>query len=280
VDPYGGRADLEAGLIRVLHPLSFIEDPTRIFRAVRYENRYGFRMDAHTLRLAHACVEMGLVGDLSGARLREELVAILEERHIRHSLARLCELHLDEALHPGLECGAAVAAEVEREDELRERHAPELPVWRLRLAALVRRLPAAELEVLLGRLRTRRRDARVVAAAAVLPERLRAPLAAAARPADVGELLDPQPLEVAIAIAALDGGAATAAALAYLTSLRFVQLEVNGRVLQDELGLRESPLVGRLLEELLRRKRNGELEGRADELAAARELVAAAEVAG
>src|SRR5439155_21270735 len=59
VDPFGGRRDLEEGTIRVLHNLSFIDDPTRIFRAIRYENRYGFRMDAHTERLARSCVEMG-----------------------------------------------------------------------------------------------------------------------------------------------------------------------------------------------------------------------------
>ena len=63
VDPFGGRADLDAGVIRVLHNLSFIDDPTRIFRAIRYENRYGFRMDEHTARLARSC-------DRDGARRR------------------------------------------------------------------------------------------------------------------------------------------------------------------------------------------------------------------
>ena len=79
VDPFEGRRDLQAGTIRVLHNLSFIDDPTRIFRAIRYENRYGFRMDEHTARLARGCVEMGLVGDLSSARLRDEPTALLEE---------------------------------------------------------------------------------------------------------------------------------------------------------------------------------------------------------
>ena len=77
VDPFGGRRDLVAGRIRVLHNLSFIDDPTRIFRAVRYENRYGFRMDEHTARLARGCIEMGLVGDLSSTRLLDELEALL-----------------------------------------------------------------------------------------------------------------------------------------------------------------------------------------------------------
>src|SRR5438034_1751383 len=72
VDPFSGRRDLEAKTVRVLHNLSFIDDPTRIFRAIRYENRYGFRMDDHTLRLARGTIEMGLVGDLSSARLRDE----------------------------------------------------------------------------------------------------------------------------------------------------------------------------------------------------------------
>ena len=59
VDPFGGRTDLEARRIRVLHARSFVDDPTRIFRAVRYENRLGFRMDEETLRLAHDSVETG-----------------------------------------------------------------------------------------------------------------------------------------------------------------------------------------------------------------------------
>src|SRR5205807_9476671 len=88
VDPFGGRRDLVAGRVRVLHNLSFIDDPTRIFRAIRYENRYGFRMDEHTVRLACGCIDMGLVGDLSSARLRDELVALLEEGEIEHSILR------------------------------------------------------------------------------------------------------------------------------------------------------------------------------------------------
>ena len=88
VDPFGGRRDLDARRIRVLHNLSFIDDPTRIFRGIRYENRYGFRMDEHTVRLARRTIEMGLVGDLSSARLRDGLSALLEEG-VRSSILQL-----------------------------------------------------------------------------------------------------------------------------------------------------------------------------------------------
>src|SRR4029078_10186930 len=111
VDHFGGLRDLRNGLVRVLHNLSFIHDPTRIFRAIRYENRYGLAMDAHTLALARACVEMNLVGELSSSRLRDELQALLSEERVDDSVRRLAELGIDRAIHshlpPGREAGGA-----------------------------------------------------------------------------------------------------------------------------------------------------------------------------
>src|SRR5438046_6732506 len=144
VDFFGGRRDLEAGRIRVLHNLSFIDDPTRIFRAIRYENRYGFRMDEHTLRLARGTIEMGLVGDLSSARLRDELVALLEEGEIEHSILRLAEHGADKAIHPHLAADEEAVPPLRRLTKLRDRYGLEVPSWRLGLAALARKLPPDE----------------------------------------------------------------------------------------------------------------------------------------
>jgi len=88
----------------------------------------------------------------------------------------------------------------------------------------------------------------------------------------VGDLLDPGPIEVALVVAA-DGGPGAGAAELYLERLRGIRLEIDGSVLRDELGLAQSPRVGEVLAELLRRKRNGQLADRRSELAAARELV-------
>src|SRR5204862_7115785 len=144
VDPFGGRRDLEAKTIRILHNLSFIDDPTRIFRAVRYENRYAFRMDDHTLRLARGCIEMGLVGALSGSRIGDELRAILSEGPADHSLLRLRELGADRAIHPHLAVDEEAVALFHRLRELRDRYRLEIPSWRLGLAALARKLPPDE----------------------------------------------------------------------------------------------------------------------------------------
>ncbi len=274
VDFFGGLADLEVGVLRVLHNLSFIDDPTRLFRALRYENRYGFRMEAHTQGLARACVEMELVGELSSARLRDELEALLSEEEIAGTLNRLAELHLDRAIHPHLAAGEDAVALVEELDGLRARFAPETPVWRPRLAALALRLPPDELYDWFERLRLRRRDADRIADAVTVAPRLRELVAGSDEPAALRAVAEPHdPDGILLAMAGADDQV-RARLERYFRELRDVRLEISGADLA-ELGLDESPKVGVVLDEVLRRKLNGELAGRDAELAAARELVGA-----
>jgi tRNA nucleotidyltransferase (CCA-adding enzyme) len=269
VDPFSGRRDLEAKTIRILHNLSFIDDPTRIFRAVRYENRYGFRMDDHTQRLARGTIEMGLVGDLSSARLRDELEALLEEGEVEHSILRLAELGADRAIHPHLAADQEAVALILRLRELRDRYELELPSWRLGLAALARKLPPDEVYDWLQRLKVRRRDAEQVAAAVTVGPRLVERLQQGAEPAEVVALADPYAPDAPLFALAL---ADLAPLHEYFERLRDVRLEISGADLA-ELGLEESPRVGEILAEVRRRKLNGELDGRDSELAAARELI-------
>ena len=149
IDFFGGFRDLRDGIIRVLHNLSFIEDPTRIFRAVRYENRYGFRMDEQTEGFAKSCVDMHLVGDLSSVRLRDELIALIGEGDIEWTLGRLFELGVAREVHPKLATGTKTVALVKKLDALvaglglRDEVVP----WRLRFAAVTRNMTHDELYV-------------------------------------------------------------------------------------------------------------------------------------
>lgn len=79
-DPFNGRADLKRGTLRVLHEKSFVDDPTRLFRAARYAGRYGWSMDAKTKRLAADAVARRGPASLTPARLRTELEKVLMER--------------------------------------------------------------------------------------------------------------------------------------------------------------------------------------------------------
>ncbi len=272
VDPFGGRRDLEARTIRVLHNLSFIDDPTRIFRAIRYENRYGFRMDEHTVRLARGCIEMGLVGDLSSARLRDELHALLEEGEIGHSILRLAELGAAGAIHPHLAADEEAVRLIARARELNERYGLGVPAWRIALAALARRMPPDEVYDWLQRLKVRRRDADQIASAITVGPRLVDRLSGReVAPSEVVALAEPYAPDAPLVALALED---VPALHRYFAELQDVRLEVTGSDLAA-LGLRESPRVGEILAELRRRKLNGELDGRESELAAARELIAA-----
>ena len=269
VDPFGGRADLEARVLRVLHNLSFIDDPTRIFRGVRYEARYGLRFEDHSLGLLRGCIEMGLVGDLSTSRLRDELVSLLEDPGAAEGIRRLGDLDADHAVHPHLRGDEEAAQLFARALELRDELGVEVPVWRLGIAALARELTSEEAYDWLERLKVRRRDIeRIVGAITVAPrivERLRAE---ELDPARVVALVEPFAPDAPLVALARDDRAVLRE---YFVRLRDIQLEIGGADL-IALGLVESPRIGEILGELRRRKLNGELPGREDELAAAREL--------
>ncbi len=100
LDFWGGERDLRDGLIRVLHSISFVDDPTRILRAARFEQRFHFRIEPRTAELIdHA---RHLLHRVSGDRIRHELEAILEEEEPDRILARLAELDVLSHIHPNL----------------------------------------------------------------------------------------------------------------------------------------------------------------------------------
>jgi tRNA nucleotidyltransferase (CCA-adding enzyme) len=99
-DYWGGLNDLRRGLVRALHSLSFVDDPTRMLRAVRFEQRFGFGIEKRTLELLTEALP--LLERVSGDRVRHELDHILVEKDVGQMLARLEELGLLKAIHPGI----------------------------------------------------------------------------------------------------------------------------------------------------------------------------------
>jgi tRNA nucleotidyltransferase (CCA-adding enzyme) len=162
LDFYGGEQDLENGLIRVLHSLSFVEDPTRMLRAARLEQRLGFKIEERTEELMENA--LGLLDRVSGERICHELYLILEEAEPEKGLCRLEELGMLAQIHPALRCDDWLSRKYR---QLRE--ALEARDWRPDsgeqastlhyLALLTYRLIPEELETLIGRLKITRDDA-------------------------------------------------------------------------------------------------------------------------
>ena len=99
LDAYGGQRDLRARTIRVLHAGSFQDDPTRIFRAIRFEQRFGFRLERSTSRLLAQAASTNLIQQLSGPRLQNEILLLFAEHDPVRAIARLAQLKLLRFLH-------------------------------------------------------------------------------------------------------------------------------------------------------------------------------------
>jgi len=102
-DFFGGQKDIKEKTIRVLHNLSFIEDPTRIYRAIRFEQRFGLRIARHTQNLIRSTVKIDLFHRLSGKRLFSEILLLLSEDDPAKSIVRLSEFDLLRFIHPSLQ---------------------------------------------------------------------------------------------------------------------------------------------------------------------------------
>jgi tRNA nucleotidyltransferase (CCA-adding enzyme) len=260
-DPCGGIADLEEGIVRVLHDGSFIDDPTRLLRAVRYEVRLGFRMDRRTEDLARSAAAGGALRTVSGARVRDELMDLLGEPEAPAGVGRMHELGLDRGLHPALDADPQLAASASL-------GAAAIGADRglATLAALCSAAPQ-RLDGWLSDLHLTSEERDAVARAARVAPRLAAELREREhQPSELRALLGREPLlSLALALAMR---APSEPILRWVTKLRPVRLEITG----DDLlaaGVPEGPALGRALDETLDRKLDGFVSGREEELEAA-----------
>lgn len=107
-DFFGGQRDIKEKTIRILHNLSFIEDPTRAFRAIRFSERFGFKISKHTINLIKTAVRINLFDKLSGARMYDELNLLFLETEPISAIRRLEELNLLQFIHRHLKVTKAL----------------------------------------------------------------------------------------------------------------------------------------------------------------------------
>ena len=263
-DPCGGLADLEAGVVRILHPGSFLDDPTRLLRAVRYEARLGFRMDEDTERAARAALAEEAMSTVSGARVRDELMDLLSEHDAPASVERMRDLGLDRALHPALRADPELVASASL-------GAAAIGADRA-LSALTALCAVApeQLDLWIADLQLDARDRDAVARAARVAPRLADELRDREHtPSELATLLGDEPPEALALALALQAPAEPV--LRWVTELSHVKLEIGGVDLLAA-GVPESPAVGHALRETLRRKLDGLVSGRDEELRTALEV--------
>jgi tRNA nucleotidyltransferase (CCA-adding enzyme) len=286
VDYFGGRRDLKDKTLRVLHSLSFIDDPTRILRAVRLELRLGFRISPETLHLAEVAMSEGVFDHLSGSRLREELALLLDDPALAlRGVERLAELGVLRALDPHLELDDAARARLR---EARAAHDwyrlagitdPPLEAWRLLLMALAAGFEEADLVRLAGRLMLVGEDRRALTG---FPARLaaaRSVLRADGEQAAhrIAEALEPLRGEELLLLMAEEDETVRTWVRRYLTELRPLKLAIRGSDLLAA-GMQSGPRIGEALRATLQARLDGRI-GEGEELRYALGLLAEKEPA-
>jgi len=281
LDFYGGRRDLERGLVRVLHSLSFIDDPTRILRAVRLEQRLGFHIEPRTLELIADALP--LLARVTGDRIRNEIELALTEANPIQVMRRLAELDVMAHLHSQLAwTPEAEAAFVRLPRVLAD------PLWRaaiedqtpafLYFALWLAPLPRAVHTAVLARLRVRKTTRDDVLALLGLLSDL-AGMPSTARPSMVERVLRPYRPRVLLAARVICGDGSRSALLErYLREWRTVKTALTGDDLRA-LGQTPGPQFARWLDHLLAARLDGLVSTEAEERALLATLIAGAPAA-
>ena len=252
VDPYGGKGDLDRGLIKVLHGDSFKDDPTRIWRAIRYEQRLGFRLEPETESLLRR--DLALMDAVSGDRLRHELERILKEDEPEKAIVRAYELGILQQLTPSLQGDGWISQCFQRARQASPDLQAETAVY---LALLVWRLDKGQIEAFIERLKFNRITTRILRQIPPLKELLPSFEAQDLRPSGIYHRLERyRPHAVMSAALATDSEAVHRKLALYLSSLGHTAPSLNG----DELKRLGVP-PGRKLGGTLRALKDARLDG-------------------
>ena len=267
LDPLGGQADVRRRRLRALHPLSFVEDPTRVFRAARYASRLGFRPDAATLAAIRLAVERPGYAALSGQRLWREIELAAAEPRARQVFERLVRWKATRLWNIDGASSRYLAA-AERLGRWAKSAGLAVDPAELSLLALTLGRPAEVVERGLDRLALAGEARARIEAGALAGPLARRLEARRLPPSAVGELLEGAPEAAALAAWLRGGPRARRRIQWYLAHGRAVRPRLTGRDLLA-LGVPGGPRVGAALG-MLRRRR---LDGGAGSLAEERELV-------
>ncbi|SFL71813.1 tRNA nucleotidyltransferase (CCA-adding enzyme) [Desulfomicrobium norvegicum] len=283
VDFFGGQQDIKDGIIRVLHSLSFVEDPTRIIRAIRFEQRFQFKIGGQTERLIKNAVRLNIFQKLSGARIRHELRLLAEDSAPLDAFIRMRDLGLLQEIHPLLhfpQTKEALLEEIERVITwyklLFREEAPD--IWIVYFLGLVSGFDTHQVQALTSRLRFPPKRIELVESTRRQLRYVAMQLAQWGKnegsAADLYDILSPLSLEGLLYTMAKQRKLELKKAVShYLTHLQDVGILVTGSDIK-KMGLEPGPRFANILRAVKRAVLNGEVRTREDQLKYARRMAA------
>ncbi len=266
IDLFGGLDDLNGKLVRVLHSLSFADDPTRIFRAVRYAHRLGFELEPRTADLIQTALPM--LKRITGERVRNEITRLLHEPNPADGLLWLQRVGVLQAVHPAfvLQVDLVQRAFLNLDDTP---PAPPEHADDFRWLLLATSMDAEYVEQVTARLLFNKSTAEGMKAAALLTEYPDDYLSG--KPSTITFKLEKLPLDAVLATWIVLPEERTTLAQ-YVNEWRHVRIVTDGNTLK-KMGLPPGPRYKIILDGLRARRINGEIQTDEQETAALRALI-------
>ncbi|MBQ4132178.1 MAG: CBS domain-containing protein [Desulfovibrionaceae bacterium] len=284
VDFFGGQRDMKEKIVRVLHALSFVEDPTRILRAVRFEQRFKFNLSNQTERLIKNALKLNVLDKLSGSRIFNELQLMMEEDSPLSCFLRMDRLRLADAIHPLLKISSTKEESIVNLEKTLSWHrlsyfSPLADPWIcyfLCLCGGAKYLDAASLLERMGfndnarkNFLSMREEVNIVLKKIQKMGRARNSLSMSAFHDMLGEL----PTEAILYILSnMDDEEERKPLVHYITAIRNMKADISGEDL-IALGGTPGPVFGEILRQVFRSKLDGQAVSRTAQLNLARELL-------
>jgi tRNA nucleotidyltransferase (CCA-adding enzyme) len=273
LDFFGGQQDLRDKTLRIIHNLSFVEDPTRLLRAARFEIRFGLHLSRHAEQLSANAVKMGLLDKVAGPRVFTELQLILREPRPWAILRRLEALGALAAIHPRFALGRTTEQRLQRVGEVLTwynlLYLPAQPApWLVHLLVLLEERPSPEARAILRRLGPPPRSADVVVRDLARLRTLARSLQRAREvaPSRMYRWLAGASVEMVLALMAVVGRPELRKAIGdFLSASGRVRPTLRGDDLRA-LGIQPGPVYRDILTSLLYARLDGHVQSRDDEL--------------
>ncbi|NEP17482.1 MAG: CBS domain-containing protein [Leptolyngbya sp. SIO4C1] len=268
LDFFGGWLDLQQRQIRVLHANSFIEDPTRIYRAVRFAVRLDFEIEAQTEQFIRYAVESGIYSELRSrpgrapalqTRLKTELKYILEAPYWQKSLSLLDKLGALSCLHPSLSVQPELWHQIRRVERWMTRFDAGVAHWQMLLEVLLAYLAPADRLPVAETLQLPEQSLARLQSLADCETHLLVALPQAEKPSEIYQLLAPFDRPLLFLVSARHPRALGRQVWRYLTQLAEVQPPLDGHDLK-QLGYRPGPQFKTMLADLRWAALDGELQ--------------------
>jgi tRNA nucleotidyltransferase (CCA-adding enzyme) len=274
IDFFSAQKDIKDKVLRVLHNLSFVEDPTRVFRALRFEQRFGFSIGKLTSSLIDNAVKMDFFKRLAGKRVYTELKLILKEENPAPTILRLLDYNLLKVIHPALTIENDLKRLLDTAKKVTDWHDllfidETYKRWAVYFMALIRHCDLKTTREICEHLTIPPRYAKMFGETRIgaTEPLLRLERRKRMSNAEIFNLLNPFKTEIILYMMICTTSETAKKRISlYHTQLRNVAVSISGADLLD-MGLPPGPLFSQMLQSVLEAKLNGRVETREDELA-------------